>query len=158
MPMATTTIEKEKEKGNVENEQKLRMEKLRQNLAKLKEAKKEQSTGFFRFDPGDTKILEFTGDMEAVLTKFLKKKENEPKEEYDKRLEEVEPKLMYAYKVIDTENRDANVQEWKVSRQWSDRIDPLLAKGFWILEIKRTGLDMATKYEITPYVEGAPAS
>jgi hypothetical protein len=156
----TQVIDKEKVnvKGNEDSERKARLEKLRANLAKLKEVKKEQSTGFVKIQPGETKILEFTGDVEAVQKTFKRKNEKTGLEE------DSAPKTLFAYKVIDTNNRDAGVQTWEISRQWSDTADNLLQKGFLTLEIKRTGASMNdTHYLISPVVStgatgGAPAS
>jgi hypothetical protein len=145
----TQVIDKEKVnvKANEDSERKARLEKLRANLAKLKEVKKEQSTGFVKIQPGETKILEFTGDVEAVQKTFKRKNEKTGLEE------DSAPKTLFAYKVIDTNNRDAGVQTWEISRQWSDTADNLLQKGFLTLEIKRTGASMNdTHYLISPVV------
>ena len=100
-----------------------------------------------KIQPGDTKTLEFTGDMEAYR--------RHSKERIEKTGLEGEsaPKTLYAYKVIDVQNRDAGVQTWEISRQWSDTADNLLAKGFLTLEIKRTGSSISdTNYLISPGV------
>lgn len=156
----TQVIENEKSnvKGNEVNDRKARLEKLRANLAKLKEAKREQSTGFIKINANDTKLLEFTGDMDTVMRSFKRMNKETGKEE------EGPAKQMYAYKVIDVENREAGVQTWEISRKWSDVVDNQLTEGFVILKIKRTGSAMDTNYLITVVLDananagGAPAS
>ena len=91
--------------------------------------------------------------MEAVQKTFKRKNEKTGLEG------ESAPKTLYAYKVIDVQNRDAGVQTWEISRQWSDTADNLLAKGFLTLEIKRTGSSMSdTNYLISPAVSTDAAS
>ena len=128
-----------------------RLAKLRENLAKLKEAKKEQSTGFLKISSGETKILEFTGDMEPVQRTFKRKNEKTGEEE-------ASSKIMYAYKVIDLNNQDAGIVTWEISRSWSDNVDNLLSKEFTTLEIKRTGSSTDTTYLMAPYLKGRDKS
>jgi hypothetical protein len=115
-----------------------------QNVEKLWEVKKNSSSGFIKFQPGEVKILQFTGDMEPVQRTFTKKREDGK--------EEATKKIMYAYKVLDMEHQDEGIQVWEVSRSWSDSIDNLLVKGFLTLEVKRVGAGTDTSYLFAPVV------
>jgi hypothetical protein len=126
------------------------LEKVRRNVEKLKEAKKSISSGFLKLQAGETKILQFTGDMEPVQRTFKRKNE--------KGIEEEGPmKTMYAYKVLDMAHQDEGVKIWEVSRTWSDNIDNLLEKGFLTLEVKRTGAATDTSYLFSPAIASTAA-
>jgi len=57
------------------------LEKVRRNVEKLKEAKKSISSGVLKLQAGETKILQFTGDMEPVQRTFKRKNEKGIEEE-----------------------------------------------------------------------------
>ena len=84
--------EKEREEGK-ENEKESILDKVKRNVEKLKEAKKNTGGSFLKIQPGEVKTLQFTGDMEPVQRTFKRKKENGEEEEIKK--------IMYAYKVLD---------------------------------------------------------
>ena len=52
------------------------LDKVRKNVEKLKEAKKNAGGTFLKIQPGEVKVLQFTGDMEPVAAN-LQKKERE---------------------------------------------------------------------------------
>jgi hypothetical protein len=136
-----------KENGNASIEASAKesiLEKVRRNVEKLKEAKKNTSSGFLKFQPGETKVLNFTGDFEPVQRSFKRKNAVGAEEETTK--------TMYGYKVMDMGNQDAGIITWEVSRQWSDSIDNLLVKGFLTLEVERKGSGTDTSYLFSPAV------
>lgn len=120
------------------------LDKVKRNVEKLKEAKKNAGGSFLKIQPGEVKILQFTGDMEPVQRTFKRKNE--------KNEEETSTKLMYAYKVLDMEHQEEGIKVWDLSRSWSDNVDNLLVKGFLILEVKRTGAGTDTNYLFAPVV------
>lgn len=126
------------------------LDKVRKNVEKLKEAKKNAGGSFLKLQSGEVKILQFTGDMEPVQRTFKRKKENGE--------EEVSTKIMYAYKVLDMERQDEGIKVWEVSRSWSDNIDNLLVKGFLTLEVKRTGAATDTSYLFAPVVSASASA
>jgi hypothetical protein len=130
-------IEEEKVKESI-------LDKVRRNVEKLKEAKKNAGGSFLKIQPGEVKILQFTGDMEPVQRTFKRKKENGEEEE--------SKKIMYAYKVLDMQHQDEGIKVWEVSKSWSDNIDNLLVKEFLTLEVKRTGAGTDTSYLFAPVV------
>ena len=70
--------------------------------------------------------------MEPVHRAFKRKKTEKTGEE------EASTKIMYAYKVINLQNRDSQIQTRKY-QAWSDNVDNHLSKEFTTLEVKRTG-------------------
>ena len=123
------------------------LDKVRNNVEKLKEAKKNAGGSFLKLQSGEVKILQFTGDMEPVQRTFKRKKENGEEEE--------SKKIMYAYKLLDMERQDEGIKVWEVSRSWSDNIDNLLVKGFLTLEVKRLGAATDTSYLFAPAVNAS---
>jgi hypothetical protein len=138
---ASLAIAGEKER---EEEKESVLDKVRRNIEKLKEVKRNEGGSFLRFQPGEVKILQFTGDIEPVQRTFKNKK--------DDGKEEKNEKIMYAYKVLDMRDQDKGIQVWEVSRSWSDSIDNLLVKGFLTLEVKREGAGTNTSYLFAPVV------
>ena len=127
------------------NENENALAKVKANVEKLKEVKKNAEGNFLKFQSGDVKILHFTGDIEPVQRSFKRKN--------DKGEEEVSaPKIMYAYKVLESDHQNEGIKVWEVSRSWSDIIDNLLVKGFLTLEVKRTGAGKDTSYFFAPIV------
>jgi hypothetical protein len=120
------------------------LDKVKRNVEKLKEAKKNAGGSFLKIQSGEVKTLQFTGDMEPVQRTFKRKKETGE--------EEQSKKIMYTYKVLDMEHQDEGIKVWEVSRSWSDNIDNLLVKGFLTLEVKRTGAATDTSYLFAPVV------
>ena len=108
------------------------LERVRRNIAILNEAKKNSGGNFMKIQSGETKILQFTGDMEPVQRTFKRKNEQTGKEEES-------TKTMYSYKVLDMKKQEEGIKAWEVSRTWSDNINNLLDKEFLTLEVKRTG-------------------
>jgi hypothetical protein len=133
--------EKEKEK---EEQKESILDKVKRNVEKLKETKKNAGGSFLKIQSGEVKTLQFTGDMEPVQRTFKRKKENGEEEE--------NKKIMYAYKVLDMQRQDEGIKVWEVSKSWSDNIDNLLVKGFLTLEVKRTGAGTDTSYLLAPIV------
>lgn len=137
--------EKEREEGkDNEVEKESILDKVRRNVEKLKEAKKNAGGNYLKIQSGEVKTLQFTGDMEPVQRTFKRKKENGEEEE--------SKKVMYAYKVLDTQHQDEGIKVWEVSKSWSDNIDNLLVRGFLTLEVKRTGALTDTSYLFAPVV------
>jgi hypothetical protein len=120
------------------------LDKVKRNVEKLKEAKKNAGGSFLKIQSGELKTLQFTGDMEPVQRTFRRKKENGEEEEINK--------IMYAYKVLEMQHQDEGIKVWEVSKSWSDNIDNLLVKGFLTLEVKRTGAATDTSYLFAPVV------
>jgi hypothetical protein len=143
---ASLAIASEKEKEREEEKESL-LDKVRRNVEKLKEAKKNAGGSFLKIQPGEVKTLQFTGDMEPVQRTFKRKKENGEEEE--------SKKIMYAYKVLDMQHQDEGIKVWEVSKSWSDNIDNLLVKGFLTLEVKRTGAATDTSYLFAPVVSSS---
>ena len=121
------------------------LEKVRRNIAILNEAKKNSSGNFMKIQSGETKVLQFTGDMEPVQRTFKRKNEQTGKEEES-------TKTMYAYKVLDMAHQDEGIKSWEISRTWSDSVNNLLDKEFLTLEVKRTGAATDTSYLFAPVV------
>jgi hypothetical protein len=120
------------------------LDKVKRNVEKLKEAKKNAGGSFLKIQSGELKTLQFTGDMEPVQRTCRRKKENGEEEEINK--------IMYAYKVLEMQHQDEGIKVWEVSKSWSDNIDNLLVKGFLTLEVKRTGAATDTSYLFAPVV------
>lgn len=120
------------------------IEKIKENIARAQEAKKNMGGSFLKFEPGETKILQFTGDIEPVQRSFKRKKEDGT--------EEQSTKTLFAYKVMDLDTQEEGVKIWEVSRSWSDSIDNLLVEGFLTLKVKRTGAGTDTNYLFAPVV------
>ena len=129
-------MDKSKDKESIFN-------KVKKNVEKLREAKKNSSGRFVKIQPGEVEILQFTGDVEPVHRTFTRKKEGGG--------EEVTKKIMYA-KVLDIKQQDEGIKIWEVSRSWSDSIDNLLVKEFLTLEVKREGAGTNTSYLFAPSV------
>jgi hypothetical protein len=138
---ASLAIASEKER---EEQKESILDKVKRNVEKLKEAKKNAGGSFLKIQSGEVKTLQFTGDMEPVQRTFKRKKENGEEEE--------NKKIMYAYKVLDMQRQDEGIKVWEVSKSWSDNIDNLLVKGFLTLEVKRTGAGTDTSYLLAPIV------
>jgi hypothetical protein len=140
---ASLAIASEKEKEKEEQKESI-LDKVKRNVEKLKEAKKNAGGSFLKIQSGELKTLQFTGDMEPVQRTFRRKKENGEEEEINK--------IMYAYKVLEMQHQDEGIKVWEVSKSWSDNIDNLLVKGFLTLEVKRTGAATDTSYLFAPVV------
>lgn len=123
------------------------LDKVKKNVDKLRDAKKNSGGSFLKIQSGEVKILQFTGDMEPVQRTFKRKKENGEEEE--------SKKIMYAYKLLDMERQDEGIKAWEVSRSWSDNINNLLVKGFLTLEVKRVGAATDTSYLFAPAVNAS---
>jgi hypothetical protein len=145
--MSNQTSNKGNAQVNVNAAKESILEKVRRNVEKLNEAKKNSGGGnFVKIQSGETKILQFTGDMEPVQRTFKRKNEQTG-------IEEDNVKIMYAYKVMDIKHQEDGIKVWEVSRTWSDNINNLLVRGFLTLEIKRTGAGTDTSYLFAPMVE-----
>ena len=120
------------------------LEKLKKNIERTQEAKSKMGGNFLRIESGETKVLQFTGDIEPVQRSFKRKKEDGT--------EEQSTKTLFSYKVMDLNSQDEGVKIWEVSKSWSDSIDNLLVEGFLTLKVKRTGAGTDTNYLFSPVV------
>ena len=120
------------------------IEKVKMNIARAQETKKNMGGSFLKIESGETKVLQFTGDIEPIQRTFKRKKDDGTEEEVQKTL--------FSYKVMDLDSQDEGVKLWQVSKSWSDSIDNLLIEGFLTLKVKRTGAGTDTNYLFSPVV------
>ena len=127
------------------NETEIAIMKARQNIDRLKDAKKNMGGSFLKIAADETKILRFTGEIDAVQRSFTRKKEDGT--------DDTSTKTMFAYKVLDIttpESSDEGIKTWEVSKTWSDSIDNLLTEGWLTIKVKRTGAGTNTNYLFSP--------
>ena len=72
------------------------LEKLKRNIERTQEAKSKMGGNFLQIESGETKILQFTGDIEPVQRHFKRKK--------DDGTEEQSTKTLFSYKVMDLDS------------------------------------------------------
>ena len=120
------------------------IEKIKMNIARAQETKKNMGGTFLKIESGETKVLQFTGDIEPIQRTFKRKKDDGTEEE--------STKTLFSYKVMDLDNQDEGLKLWQVSKSWSDSIDNLLLEGFITLKVKRTGAGTDTNYLFSPVV------
>ena len=120
------------------------IEKVKLNIARAQETKKNMGGTFLKIESGETKVLQFTGDIEPIQRTFKRKKDDGTEEE--------STKTLFSYKVMDLDSQDEGVKLWQVSKSWSDSIDNLLIEGFLTLKVKRTGAGTDTNYLFSPVV------
>lgn len=121
------------------------LEKIRSNVARVQDEKRRMSSGFVKIEAGETKILQFTGDIDVVENTFTKKNDDGTEEQMTKK--------RFAYTVLDmstAESQEAGFTKWTVSKQWSDMIDNFLLEQFLTLKVKREGAGTSTKYFMSP--------
>lgn len=58
------------------------------------------------------------------------------------------------FTVIDQKDPFGVEKEWTVGKQWATEIKKCMDEDHFVLDIKRTGLDLKTRYTFTP-VEGS---
>jgi hypothetical protein len=117
------------------------------NIERLRDAKRAMGGNFLKIQAEETKILQFTGEMDAVEKIFKRPKDDGTTED--------QKRIQISYQVLDVttpQSQTEGPKRWDLSKSWSDQVDNLLQKGWMTLEVKRTGTGTSTKYLISPAV------